>query len=67
MIGAVEFMKKWKATCTDQPGSCDPCHLKEYCRGAMAVLKEDDILGLLALVMGGGCKSEKTFHKKNDS
>ena len=52
MIGAVEFMKKWHDHCRKRE-SCDQCKLRDCCRGSMNVIHEQDILTLLALVMGG--------------
>ena len=52
MIGAVEFMKKWHDYCRKRE-SCDNCKLRDACRGSMNVIHEQDILTLLALVMGG--------------
>lgn len=67
MIGAIEFMKRWKDTCESHPSSCDLCHLKDHCWGSMAVLKEKDIIALIGMVMGGAAYGKSTVHKANDS
>lgn len=50
MIGAIEFMKRWKKTC-DAYKSCDNCLLRDSCRGAMARLTEKEILDIITMVM----------------
>ena len=60
MIGAVEFMKKWHDYCRKRE-SCDYCKLRDACRGSMNVIHEQDILTLLALVMGGDDFETKEF------
>ena len=60
MIGAVEFMKKWHDFCQKRE-SCDHCKLRDACRGSMSVIHEQDILTILALVMGGDDVETKEF------
>ena len=67
MIGAIEFMKRWKDTCESHPKSCDLCHLKDHCWGSMAVLKEKDIIALIGMVMGGAAYDKSVIHKADDT
>lgn len=65
MIGAIDFMKKWKDTCNDHT-SCDYCRLRDSCHGGMALLSEQNILSLISLVYGKkGVEVEEITYKKN--
>lgn len=50
MIGAIEFMKKWKDICEAMP-DCGHCPLIDHCKGVMAPVTNVDILALISTVM----------------
>ena len=65
MIGAIDFMKRWKDTCREH-ASCDNCRLRDCCRGAMARITEANILSLISLTYGKkGVEVEEITYKKN--
>lgn len=50
MIGAIQFMDKWRSIC-DAHIHCADCPLIDGCNGAMSCMKSSNILTLLSIVM----------------
>lgn len=69
MIGAIEFMKRWKTICDEHSNTCDLCPISHDCRGSMGLLKEENILSLIALVMHpkGGVDVAEVLHQTDKS